>query len=98
MPIAAVRMRDEKQIRVCRDIPRIVRGHWEVQTFTICDGWVNCWAVEENGISTPETFSNRDAAHKAIVDHVANCMLAVEFGDMQDAPTMDEFQIVFVEA
>jgi len=26
---------------------------YEVQTFTLCQGWVNCWSVEIDGISQP---------------------------------------------
>lgn len=39
---------------------------YEVQTYTLCDGWVNTWHIEENGIVSPETFPTRAAAQAAL--------------------------------
>lgn len=98
----AIRMERETQIRACREVPplRVVpKGHWEVQTYTLCDGWVNCWTVSE-GDAEPqaETFTTRDEATKALRDYIADCILAVQDGDMSDAPTFEDHRIVFVEA
>jgi hypothetical protein len=93
----AIRISHETQIRACREVPKLVRGHWEVQTYTICDGWINTWSIEENGVSKPETFATRDEAAKVLRDYMADCLLAVQDGDMKDVPSMEEFQIVFVE-
>lgn len=40
---------------------------YEVQTYTLCDGWVNTWYIEHpDGTSEPETFSTRAAAQAAL--------------------------------
>lgn len=40
---------------------------YEVQHFTLCDGWVNTWRIEaEDGHGFPETFSTREAAEAAL--------------------------------
>ena len=96
----AIRISHETQIRACREVPKLaaVRGHWEVQTYTLCDGWVNCWSIEEDGQpAKPETFTTREAASKALREHIADCILSVHDGDMEDAPSLEDFQIVFVE-
>lgn len=40
---------------------------YEVQTLTLCDGWVNTWFVEyAAGCRYPETFATRAAAQAAL--------------------------------
>lgn len=43
---------------------------YEVQMFTICDGWVNTWLVEEDGISEPETFNSLTDAWHAVFEFI----------------------------
>jgi hypothetical protein len=31
---------------------------YEVQTYTLCEGWVNCWRIWENGIERLHTFDS----------------------------------------
>lgn len=97
----AIRMSHETQIRACREVPKLARvmGHWEVQTYTLCDGWVNCWTVSEgNEDPKPHVFATRDEAAKELREYVADCHLAHEAGDMADVPCFEDHQIVFVEA
>ena len=42
---------------------------YEVQTFTMIDGWVNCWTEDEQ----PLTFATEQEAQQAIEDHIADC-------------------------
>ena len=42
---------------------------YEVQHFTLCDGWVNSWIVHQpDGSSAPETFATRGDAETALAD------------------------------
>ncbi len=42
-------------------------AHYEVQHFTLCDGWVNCWrTIDGEGREVPETFATEAAAQAAI--------------------------------
>ena len=96
----AIRMSHETQIRACREVPKLARvmGHWEVQTYTLCDGWVNCWTVSEgNEDPKPHVFATRDEAAKELREHIADSILAAQDGDLEEAYHLDEFQIVFVE-
>ena len=58
---------------------------YAVETFTLVDGWVNCWTID----GQPETFETEQAAQQAIGEHLADCE---ECGIDCD----DEFQIVQV--
>lgn len=39
---------------------------YEVQEFTLCDGWVNNWTVQEGDKMCPEIFENAEDARRAI--------------------------------
>jgi len=41
---------------------------YEVQTYTICDGWVNTWLCD----NTPEFFETFTEAVHAMEDHLIN--------------------------
>ena len=61
---------------------------YEVQT-EMLSGWENCWttgAGEHNPNGTPVTYATRAEAEQAIQDHIADCVDAVESGDMMDSP------------
>lgn len=40
---------------------------YEVQQYTLCDGWVNTWTLwDENDQAEPETFPSRSEAQAAL--------------------------------
>jgi len=41
---------------------------FEVQTYTICDGWVNCWCDEDE----PAYYDTHDGAQAAIFEFFAD--------------------------
>jgi len=42
-------------------------GKYEVHTWTLCEGWVNCWMVtEEKGNERPDTYPTIEAAQAEI--------------------------------
>jgi hypothetical protein len=69
---------------------------YEVQHFTLCDGWVNTWHVEHpDGSSTPETFPTRAAAQAALdefFDEIAE-EIAVGQRACNEAYDRDEFRV-----
>ncbi len=74
---------------------------YEVQTLTLCDGWVNTWFVEyATGCRYPETFATREAAQAALEEFFAEIDEEIAIG--QRAPDegydWDEFRVVEVGA
>ena len=35
---------------------------WEVQHHTLCQGWINCWSMEVDGVSRPLRFATEAEA------------------------------------
>lgn len=67
-----------------------------VETYTLCEGWVNCWTVwkeSEGADPIPMEFEMAEDAQEEISAHIADCLEAVESDDMQDAPKREEFRI-----
>jgi hypothetical protein len=43
--------------------------NYEVHTWTLCGGWINCWRVtDEKGGEQPDTYSTIEAAQAEIDD------------------------------
>ena len=61
---------------------------WEVLTL-VGDDWDNVWSIDDE----PWTFASYTQAEEEIYEHIRDCELAVDEGDMIDAPTRDEFRI-----
>lgn len=74
------------------------KPRYEVQT-EMLSGWENCWttdAGEHNPNGTPVTYATREEAQQAIADHIADCINAVEAGDMIDSPDPTSLRVVEV--
>jgi hypothetical protein len=55
---------------------------YEVMTYTICDGWINCWLLDDK----PQTFDTEAAAWAEIDEHIADlALVAAEEGEEFDA-------------
>jgi hypothetical protein len=65
---------------------------FEVQQFTVCDGWVNTWSIGDE----PERFETRKDAKTELGIYLVDCLNAVLDGHLTDAPTLIEFRIVEV--
>ena len=59
---------------------------YEVQTYTIFDGWVNCWSVD----GKPETYKTYNDAHAAIYEFFADL---ARYG-MVENYSLDDYRIV----
>jgi len=68
---------------------------WEVQTYTLGDGWVNCW--KESDDATPQTFETEAAARAELQEHLGNVKAAVDAGHMEDYDPED-YRVVRVGA
>lgn len=64
---------------------------FEVQTDMMGD-WENCWTID----GQPQYFDSEAEAVMAIDKHIADCEAAVTEGNMQDAPTREEFRVMEV--
>jgi len=71
---------------------------YEIQTNTLCDGWVNTWTEEkQNGESVPETFATTQDAQEALEEFLESVKEAVEYGDMEEEYDIADYRIVPVE-
>lgn len=73
---------------------------YEIQHYTLCDGWVNTWTVHEaDGSSTPETFPSIEAAEAALSDFLSDIAAEIEAGARvpDEGYFADEFRIVPVQ-
>jgi len=45
---------------------------YEVQHYTLCDGWVNCWTISDDDGTTPEVFDTIEQAKLEIQRFLAD--------------------------
>ena len=66
-----------------------------VQTYTLCDGFVNCWSIDEQ----PHLFDTRAEAEKELAEHPADIQSEIDTGEREadEGYDPDDFMIVEVE-
>jgi len=70
---------------------------YEVQTYTICDGWVNTWIIEyHDGTSEFETFASREDAQAALDEFLAEIAEEIALGmrEADEGYDRDDFRVV----
>lgn len=70
---------------------------YEVQQFTLCDGWVNTWRIEHaDGSSEPETFASEHEAQAALDEFLAEIEAEIASGERapDEGYDRDEFRVV----
>lgn len=70
---------------------------YEVQTHTLCDGWINTWAVHHpDGSSKPETFETAQDAQAALDEFFAEIQAEIDAGQRaeDEGYDRDDFRIV----
>lgn len=68
---------------------------YEIQTFTVCDGWVNTWlSWDDKGNVVPETFDSYADASMELDDFLNNQHDAYEQGWMESKYRPEEFRIM----
>lgn len=70
---------------------------FEIQHFTICDGWVNTWTVHrKDGTSEPECFTSKIEAQAALDEFLAEIAEEIDLGirDPEQGYDAQDFRIV----
>lgn len=62
---------------------------FEVQHFTLCDGWINTWTVD----GEPETFDSYEDAEASLVYFLKQEIKAFKRGEIDSPYEEDEFRI-----
>ena len=74
---------------------------YEVQQYTLCDGWVNTWSfTDENDLTQPETFETRKEAQAALDEFLGEISEEIEMGwrAADNGYDPSEFRVVKVGA
>ena len=73
-----------------------MRHFYEVQTYSLADGWQNTWTVGEGETESPEIFFTIKDAKKAVSDEIKRTKDAIRNGDIvkESAVTKADFKIV----
>lgn len=64
---------------------------YEVQTLTVCDGWVNCWLDDDD---RPITYNSEEQAMDDLNEFFEDQLEAIRCGDMSEAYDRTGFRIV----
>ena len=70
---------------------------YEVQTNTVCDGWVNTWTEEVDGVEQPMIFATVQEAKDELDDFIADAEEAFANGDLGDPYTINDYRIVPIQ-
>ena len=73
-----------------------MKHFYEVQTYSLADGWQNTWTVGEGETESPEIFFTIKDAKKAVSDEIKRTKDAIRNGDIveESALTKADFKIV----
>lgn len=70
---------------------------YEIQEFTLFDGWLNTWtSVDDNGEAYKTRFDTRSDAELELKSFINDMTRAVADGYMEDVPSIDSYKIVEV--
>jgi len=71
---------------------------YEVQTWTLGDGWINCWShMDSQGDTTPVRFKTYKEALKELNSYLTSQSAAVACGDMAEEYSIHDFRIKELE-
>jgi hypothetical protein len=68
---------------------------WEVQTYTICGGWVNCWREGSRGEELTY-FDSPEEAEREIDELLEDVKAEVAAGHMTDEYDREDYRVVEV--
>lgn len=58
-----------------------MKKRYEIQTFTLCDGWINTWfIIEDDNTQTPETFATETEAQHALDEFIDEIQEEIDAG------------------
>lgn len=71
------------------------KPYWEVQHYTLCDGWTNTWMVDDE----KQTFESEAEAQAALDEFFEDTDLAITAGDISHdgGYSREEFRIVHIK-
>lgn len=74
-----------------------MKKRYEVQHFTLCDGWINTWSADAF-TGTPETFDSYEEAQAALDEFLSDIEDEVNAGQRtaDEAYSIHEFRIAEV--
>lgn len=67
---------------------------YEIQHYTLCDGWINTWSDAETG--EPTIYDSYDQARDDLADFLDQEAQSYFNGDIESRYQADEFRIVEV--
>jgi len=56
---------------------------YEIQQYTLCDGWINTWSIEEGGVSKPLVLDSKEEAQKELDDFLREIAEEIEYGERE---------------
>jgi hypothetical protein len=68
--------------------------HYEVQHYTLCQGWTNTWLIDDK----PQTFATRKEAERELAEFLADIQAEIDTNEREPDNGYDasEFRIVEV--
>lgn len=66
---------------------------YQVEHYTLCDGWVNCWQTYKDQQPTPTLYETREEAEADLRDFIAECMTYFQSGELDSPPSWDEWRV-----
>lgn len=78
-----------------------MKPRYEVQHYTLCEGWINCWSIINSDDSqTPQTFDSVEAAQAEIDDFFADIQAEIDEGSRAEDEGYDreEYRIVEIDS
>jgi hypothetical protein len=70
---------------------------YEIQTFTLCGGWINTWRIiEQDNSETPETFATEAETRQALDEFLKEIQEEIDAGHRlpDEGYSLDDFRIV----
>lgn len=67
---------------------------YEVEHFTLCQGWTNCWTTyDEYGNGHPTRFQTKQEAQADLREFLADTMEAFQKGHLDSPEQYDQYRI-----
>ena len=71
---------------------------YEIQHFTLCDDWVNCWTTyDDQGNEYPTVFNSHDEAQQALSEYLSESEYEYQIGNIDTRYHASEYRIVQIE-
>lgn len=70
---------------------------FEIQHYTLCNGWLNTWTIEQDGEFVPKYFNTREEAESFFIEFLNQEHEAFREGCIDSMYAEDEFRIVEVK-